>query len=264
MPFNLPGALVPLYALFNPRLLLPSVVVRDIRHLDWAALRDAGYRGAVFDKDNCLTIPHDDTLVPELETAWAAALRTFGPTNVLIVSNSAGTRADPSQLQADSVAHHLHARVLLHGALKPAYACADAALAALPNLAPHELVVVGDRVFTDVVLARRLAQPRTLWARVVARLRPAPEPEPGESGGAPLAVWTTGVWQREATAMRWAEARLVQLAERWVDGARERRAALEARFVRLPTERGVVPPEERPAAGWFGWTRRLVVRSRSD
>lgn len=73
MPFNLPATLVPLYALFNPRLLLPSVTVvraitlillqtqrqrfsvqRDIRYLDFAALRDAGYRGAIFDKDNCL------------------------------------------------------------------------------------------------------------------------------------------------------------------------------------------------------------------
>jgi hypothetical protein len=49
------------------------------------ALRNAGYRGAVFDKDNCLvshenfdistflkpqqTIPHKDTLVPQLEVS---------------------------------------------------------------------------------------------------------------------------------------------------------------------------------------------------
>lgn len=70
MPFNLPGSLVPFYAILNPRLLLPSLTVvrrpfllisinqsflqRDIRYLDFAALRDAGYRGAIFDKDNCL------------------------------------------------------------------------------------------------------------------------------------------------------------------------------------------------------------------
>jgi hypothetical protein len=27
MPFNLPGTLVPLYALFNPRLILPSLAI---------------------------------------------------------------------------------------------------------------------------------------------------------------------------------------------------------------------------------------------
>lgn len=56
---------------------------KDIRYLDFAALRKAGYRGAVFDKDNCLvrykplimtfaessgqTVPYQDTLVPELQ-----------------------------------------------------------------------------------------------------------------------------------------------------------------------------------------------------
>lgn len=70
MPFNFPGTLVPFYAIINPRILLPSLRVvrtppasstvyssfwqRDIRYLDFAALRDAGYRGAIFDKDNCL------------------------------------------------------------------------------------------------------------------------------------------------------------------------------------------------------------------
>lgn len=84
MPFNLPGILVPFHLLLNPRLLVPGVVVKgllfslstfnylqhctrqrryfgadcsrqeDIRQLDFPALYKAGYRGAVFDKDNCL------------------------------------------------------------------------------------------------------------------------------------------------------------------------------------------------------------------
>ncbi|KAI9465920.1 mitochondrial PGP phosphatase-domain-containing protein, partial [Lactarius psammicola] len=228
MPFNLPGTLVPLYALLNPRLLLPSIQVRDIRYLDFVALRDAGYRGAIFDKDNCLTLPNNDKLVPQLEAAWSTALRVFGPSHVLVVSNSAGTCDDPAQLQAESVAYHLRAPVLLHAALKPSYACATAALSALPDLAPHEIVVVGDRVFTDVVLAHRLTHPRTSWNRLVARLARASQ----SFGSAPLAVWTTGVWQRESMAMRWAESRLVHLVEWWVEGARQHRGALEDQFVR--------------------------------
>ncbi|KAI0254430.1 mitochondrial PGP phosphatase-domain-containing protein [Lactifluus subvellereus] len=272
MPFNLPGTLVPLYAVLNPRLLLPSVTVRDIRHLNFAALRDAGYRGAIFDKDNCLTLPHHDKLVPELEAAWSTALQAFGPSNVLIVSNSAGTREDPAQLQAESVAHHLRAPVLLHAAPKPSYACASAALSALPGLAPHEIVVVGDRVFTDVVLAHRLAHPRTLWARVAARLgialersRSAPPPDSGGSDDAdsgvgeraPLAVWTVGTWEREGVVMRWAEARLVRLVERCVEGARERREALEERFI----DRRVNEQVEKPTRGWFSWVNRVLPRS---
>lgn len=32
----------------------------------------------------------------------------------------------------------------------------------------------------------------------------------------PLSVWTTAVWQREATLMRWCEVGLVRAVQRWV------------------------------------------------
>ena len=72
MPLNVPGILVPFQLLLHPRLVIPSFVVKgiylykftrsfstvslqkDIRQIDFAALKQAGYRGAVFDKDNCL------------------------------------------------------------------------------------------------------------------------------------------------------------------------------------------------------------------
>ena len=50
-----------------------------------------------------------------------------------------------------------------------------------------ELVVVGDRVFTDVVMARRMK--------------------------GPLAVWTTDVWQREAARLM--QRALVDVVRRW-------------------------------------------------
>jgi hypothetical protein len=73
MPLNIPGILVPFHLLVNPRLVIPSLAVKgepatldqvkqlnpepdqkDIRHIDFKALKTAGYRGAVVDKDNCL------------------------------------------------------------------------------------------------------------------------------------------------------------------------------------------------------------------
>jgi hypothetical protein len=72
MPLNISGMLALLHALVFPRIVLPRLVVngasrelylplhfqvtnkQDIRQLDFAALRRAGYHGAVFDKDNCL------------------------------------------------------------------------------------------------------------------------------------------------------------------------------------------------------------------
>jgi phosphatidylglycerophosphatase GEP4 len=203
-------------------------------------------------------------------------VHVFGPSHVLIVSNSAGTRDDPAQLQAESVSYHLRAPVLLHASLKPSYSCTAAALSALPGVAPHELIVVGDRIFTDVVLAHRLAHPRTFTARIAARLRLAPT-QPGSSSGGtdtgpgasvrggseptrvPLAVWTTGVWMRESMAMRWAEKWLVHLVERWAQGARERRNALEERFVKrvLDKEDNVEGPAGR---AWFSWVKGALPK----
>lgn len=200
-----------------------------------------------------------------VQAAWSEVVRVFGPSNVLVVSNSAGTRDDAAQLQAESVSYHLGAPVLLHASLKPSYSCTTATLSALPGVAPHELIVVGDRIFTDVVLAHRLAHPRALTARIAARLRRAPV-QPGSSSGnaggstrAPLAVWTTGVWVRESMVMRWAETWLVHLVERWVQGAHERRDALEERFVKRVLDSA--DRAEKPVGrAWFSWVKGAMPK----
>ena len=80
-----------------------------------------------------------------------------------------------------------------------------------------------------------------------------------ESMRAPLAVWTTGVWTRESTAMRWAEARLVHLLGRWVQGARERRDILEDRFVRRTLDSGN-SAEKQEARAWFSWVKGALPK----
>lgn len=151
MPLNIPGLLVPFHLVFNPRLVIPHIVVNgnalgainiswilrssaqeDIRQVDFRALKRAGYKGAVFDKDNCIvrdnllelllkaeirqTLPQQDGLVPELQVrlywralvaalltfrqdSWRECREVFGEGNILIVSNSAGTQSDAGGLQ---------------------------------------------------------------------------------------------------------------------------------------------------------------------
>lgn len=112
--------------------------------------------------------------------------------------------------------------------------------------------MVGDRVFTDVVLARRLGGREGWMGRVGdffgVRRDKLPESKLDVDEKArdtilriseklsegPLAVWTTGVWQREGMAMRWAEGQIVKGAERWIKGTKEEREAMEARFVKVP------------------------------
>jgi hypothetical protein len=134
-----------LAAVINPRILRPRLVVPgehtrpfpstgahdvlrvDISHLDWARFKANGVTGIVIDKDNCIvshlcaeverrlmrvpllcqTKPHCDTLELSLQPSWDTLLRTFGPANVLIVSNSAGTRKDSLLLQVRLFPHLL-------------------------------------------------------------------------------------------------------------------------------------------------------------
>ncbi|EKM53571.1 uncharacterized protein PHACADRAFT_125376 [Phanerochaete carnosa HHB-10118-sp] len=252
MPFNLPGTLVPLHLLVNPRLVVPSVVVRDIRQLDFFELRKAGYRGAVFDKDNCLTLPHRDQLVPELTDAWRECRKTFGEGNVLIVSNSAGTRVDPGEIQAESVTFHLRAPVLRHSAFKPSYSCISSLRTYFSSLpAPirdDELIVVGDRIFTDVVMANRMAKRRpkrdastpTNSEESAEKLQQSSIPATPDAASTknlrtgPLSVWTTGVWERESTGMRSLEKSFMGGIRRYIsaDNGVEAKGGDISRFIR--------------------------------
>ncbi|KAJ7935213.1 mitochondrial PGP phosphatase-domain-containing protein [Mycena leptocephala] len=214
MPLNVPGLLVPFQLLFNPRIILPNLAVKDIRHLDFRALKEAGYCGAVFDKDNCLTLPHKDGLIPELRDAWDECRKTFGDGNVLIVSNSAGSNADPAGIQAEAVKRSLQAPVLYHSTAKPSYSCIKAIQRYFSSLQtpvrPEQLIVVGDGGSGLLRLCFRsgFEQGGTVGRETNA----ASGHRSIESG--PLAIWTTGVWKREATFMRWCEKKLVDIIQR--------------------------------------------------
>ncbi|KAE9400687.1 HAD-superfamily phosphatase [Gymnopus androsaceus JB14] len=233
MPLNVPGILAPLQFLVNPRVIVPGLSVKDIRHLDFHALKRAGYRGAVFDKDNCLTLPGKDTLVPDIEEAWEECRQVFGEGNVLVVSNSAGTHIDAGGIQAESVRHHLKVPVLFHRSMKPAYSCVKQIRSYFASLhdpvKDDELIVIGDRLFTDIVMANRLRE-KSWTERIGVRpaiTAPALNPQTASQSEmlplltspptrTTLGIWTTGVWVKEATFMRFCERKLLEGVRKWV------------------------------------------------
>ncbi|KAJ6631502.1 mitochondrial PGP phosphatase-domain-containing protein [Mycena sp. CBHHK59/15] len=235
---------------------------KDIRYLDFGALKRAGYRGVVFDKDNCLTLPNKDELVPDLQDAWDECRQTFGDDNVLIVSNSVGTNIDSGGIQAESVKRNLQAPVLFHSTLKPGYSCIASIQRYFASLhtpvRTEQLIVVGDRVFTDVVMANRLRNLERGSGIVQMCFRCAFERggtvgrekdgsslyRSSESG--PVAVLTTGVWQREAMFMRWCENRLVHVVRRWIP--------LDEIEGPSPFLKDFSPPSL-PARSWKRWLR---------
>jgi len=189
-----------------------------------------------------------------IQAAWNECRKTFGEGNVLIVSNSAGTSMDPGGIQvrnlsttharslnhipfyqSESVSHHLQVPVLQHRTLKPAYSCISSIRAYFSSLhrpiSDDELVIVGDRIFTDVVLANRMrltnpklrsdpSNPRGLLRETFSSKEA--DTDKGSvrekhlaEGRGPLAVWTSGVWQKEAMGMRWFEKKTVEAVEKW-------------------------------------------------
>ncbi|TFK21985.1 hypothetical protein FA15DRAFT_681888 [Coprinopsis marcescibilis] len=249
MPLNIPGLLVPFQLVIYPRIALPHVSIKDIRQLNFRTLKKAGYRGAVFDKDNCLTIPYQDHLVPEITEVWKECLETFGDGNVIIVSNSAGTYLDAGGIQAESVSYHLQVPVLAHKSFKPAYSCISAIrsyFSSLPNpVKDNELIIVGDRIFTDIVMANRIRNAHLNRSNALASPSESTNAANTQSPDGPLAIWTTGVWKKEAMVMRYLEQSLVKAVTRWSTGE----PFDGARFLKV-----IPAPEIKKPAKWLpGW-----------
>ncbi|CAG7850945.1 SubName: Full=Uncharacterized protein {ECO:0000313/EMBL:CCA74751.1} [Serendipita indica DSM 11827] len=127
-----------LRALWSPTKTVPNLTVRDIRFIDFAALRHAGFDGVVFDKDNCLTHPREDAPVPHLVNTLREVTTVFPKHHVLVVSNSAGSYGDDVEwieadaverafsraLKAETTTEDAPVHVLRHRRKKPSKKCA--------------------------------------------------------------------------------------------------------------------------------------------
>ena len=83
---------------------------------------------------------------------------------------------------------------------------------------------MGDRVFTDVVMANRM---RGVGFRNKAHTVPGHKTESVSQGtepyqpDGPLAIWTTGIWQKEAMGMRWLERKLVKVVQQCTEDVQD-------------------------------------------
>lgn len=103
--------------------------------------------------------------------------------------------------------------------MKPAYSCIAGIreyFGSLPSpVQDNELIVVGDRVFTDLVLANRMRMQsrrrRSKMPSLPDATNEKKESNPIPQG--PLSIWTKGVWERESMLMRKMEYGLISLME---------------------------------------------------
>jgi phosphatidylglycerophosphatase GEP4 len=147
--WNWPGVAMTFRCLTRePSLLLPHATVRDFGALDFPRLRRAGVLGVVLDKDNTLTAPYADEIEPSLLPALKAARDAFGPTGIVVLSNSAGTPDDIGHAAANALERSLGLPVLRRRHKKPRGF--ESVRSHFGGCEPGALLMVGDRLLTDV------------------------------------------------------------------------------------------------------------------
>ncbi|KAF9091775.1 hypothetical protein BGX29_010790 [Mortierella sp. GBA35] len=161
--FNLQGILQSFRVLTSPRLMVPNIVVRDIRDINFEQLHKSGIAAIAFDKDNCLTKPYGEDLYPPFKDAWRRCREVYKD-QVVIVSNSAGTPDDKDDKQAQAIEQSLQVNVLRHQEKKPSGG--EELLNHFSGIKAARIAFVGDRALTDVVFGNNYGM-LTILARDV-------------------------------------------------------------------------------------------------
>ncbi|XP_074280712.1 phosphatidylglycerophosphate phosphatase 1, chloroplastic/mitochondrial [Silene latifolia] len=153
--FNLEGIICSVKVLTKDQhLLLPHVTVDDIRYIDWDQLHKRGFKGVIFDKDNTLTKPYCLSLYDPLRSSLEHCKAVFGENRVAILSNSAGlAEFDPNESKARALERRIGLKVIRHKVKKPAGDAED--VEKQLGCLSREVVMVGDRRFTDAVYGNR-------------------------------------------------------------------------------------------------------------
>lgn len=153
--FNLEGIIFALRILTkDPDLLLSHLKVPNIRYINWEELHRRGFKGVVFDKDNTITLPYSLNLWDPLKVSLEKCKAVFGEENVAVFSNSVGLyEFDPDESKAEALEREMGIRVIRHRVKKPAGSAEE--IEKQLGCQYMEVVMVGDRRFTDIAFGNR-------------------------------------------------------------------------------------------------------------
>ncbi|KAH0371270.1 HAD-superfamily phosphatase, partial [Aureobasidium melanogenum] len=149
----------------DPSLCLPHHTVSTFNHLPIPLSRAFGerkvdIRAVVLDKDNCFAVPKENEVYEPYTERFEELRKAYPGSRLLIVSNSAGTLSDPTGAEADLLEKNTGVKVLRHNTKKPG--CHPDVLSYLRNTPdtgvthPSQIAIVGDRLFTDVMMANMM------------------------------------------------------------------------------------------------------------
>lgn len=124
--------------------LLPDLYVQSVYEIDLLALRQAGVKGIITDLDNTLIAWNRAEATPEV-AEWLQKVKEHF--KVVIVSNNNEQRVATFSIPLDVP--------YIYKARKPFQFSFQKAMQQM-NLAPNEVAVIGDQLFTDVLGGNRL------------------------------------------------------------------------------------------------------------
>ncbi|ODV81841.1 HAD-superfamily phosphatase [Suhomyces tanzawaensis NRRL Y-17324] len=199
--FNVSATLNVSRLLYNPSLCLPHLTLKSFDQITLPFPipnhPQATIRGVVLDKDNCFAKDHDDKVWPAYEDTWKRLQDSFPKEHLLIVSNSAGTNDDKDYQQAQKLERDTGVTVLRHPTKKPGCFQEIQDYFANHGIASNEIIVIGDRLFTDMLMANMMGSwglwlsegvelspkvfprmERTLYSQLATRANPFVPPTP--------------------------------------------------------------------------------------
>lgn len=163
--FNVSATLNVLRLVTTPQLAHPHIVARTFGEIPVPLVfPDVEIKAIVLDKDNCFAKAHDDKVWPSYASKWEELRARYPGKQLLIVSNSAGTNDDVNHVQAIKLEETLGVDVLRHATKKPG--CHMEIMEYFQHHGitddPREVAVVGDRLFTDVLMANMM-NAKAVW-----------------------------------------------------------------------------------------------------
>lgn len=153
---NLSGTFNALRVIYKPQLCMPQVVISDFSKLQIPlCFKQNRIKAVVLDKDNTFAKPYDEKVYAGYQAEWDHLKQCYPGAELLIVSNTAGTSDDKNYMQAEKIEKTIRVPVLRHKTKKPG--CYREVMAYFKEKgvcnSPKEVAVVGDRLFTDVMMA---------------------------------------------------------------------------------------------------------------
>lgn len=128
------------------KITIPSFYIQDISRIDFQMLRRR-FSFIIFDKDNTLTMHHSETMPDHIKPAFLKCLEHFGSQRIICLTNDPGNRTKPQLPVGDSKLN-----ALVTSSPKPLCYKEVQAFLDQKNLNRNEVLVIGDRILTDIML----------------------------------------------------------------------------------------------------------------